>query len=244
MKNLLSLLFITVTLNVFSQLYNFDFETEPSDIIIYRDTISNPNCIWQIGQPNKTTFTSAYSGNNVIVTDTINTYPINDTSSFIIKYKVGGGFLNANSWNSVARLSGRYKVQTDTLNDFCKIEFSPNNGMDWVLISEDTASYIDGSLNYWPSQNNDLTLTGNVNNWETFEIYLDYGSHYLFNIEESDTIQYKFTIISDNNSENMDGIMFDDISVIDEGTDFLEKMKFLPKYTPTHSTIHLKFYQR
>src|SRR5690606_28661361 len=40
--------------------------------------------IWQIGPPQKSVFDSAATNPNVIVTDTINTYPINDTSSFTV----------------------------------------------------------------------------------------------------------------------------------------------------------------
>ena len=49
------------------------------------DTVNYPNNVWQIGKPQKTVFDSAYSYPNAIVTDTLNPYPVNDTSVFMIK---------------------------------------------------------------------------------------------------------------------------------------------------------------
>ncbi len=68
---------------------NFDNQHGLQHLTI--DTISNPNNIWQIGSLHKTVFTNAYSVPNALVTDTINTYPINDTSTFIITNVARGG---------------------------------------------------------------------------------------------------------------------------------------------------------
>jgi hypothetical protein len=51
---------------------------------IYIDTISNQDNIWQVGQPNKIIFNTAYSEPNAIITDTSNHYPTNDTSSLLL----------------------------------------------------------------------------------------------------------------------------------------------------------------
>src|SRR5680860_1850189 len=57
---------------------------------VYIDTAGGNS--WSIGAPDKTVFTSAYSPSNVIVTDTLDPYPMNDTSSFIIKHLASGGW--------------------------------------------------------------------------------------------------------------------------------------------------------
>ena len=160
-------LFSSASLMGISQIQYNSYDLNPSETIFYRDTISNPNCIWQVGQPDKNTFSSAFSGNNVIITDTINPYPINDTSSFVIKHQVGGGYLMGGGASYVA-LSGRYKVNSDTLNDYGKIEFSPNNGVDWVLISDDTTSV--NNWENWPRINSIITLTGETTEWNYFEL--------------------------------------------------------------------------
>jgi hypothetical protein len=49
------------------------------------DVASNPNNIWQIGPPQKAVLNNSNSSPNVIITDTINSYPITDTSSFTIE---------------------------------------------------------------------------------------------------------------------------------------------------------------
>ncbi|MGV6861027.1 MAG: T9SS type A sorting domain-containing protein [Putridiphycobacter sp.] len=190
--------------------YLFTFEDTTHAYFLYRDTVSNPNCIWQIGAPQKSVFTSSASAPNSIVTDTVNPYPINDTSSFIIKHEVGWGYLLYDEIFSQLSLSGRYYVNTDSLNDFGKIEFSPDNGQSWILISEDTTN-VSGSS--WPQYSGEVTLTGNSGSWRYFEINLKNNQNLAFN--NSDTVQYKFTFISDSNSDNLDGLMFDDISIWD-----------------------------
>ena len=48
------------------------------------DTTTYHHNIWQIGAPHKTVFSAAYTAPNVIITDTVNHYPVNDTSVFTI----------------------------------------------------------------------------------------------------------------------------------------------------------------
>ncbi len=63
----------------------FEMGTPPTTYFyplkIQIDTSQQGN-IWQIGRPQKILFNLAFSIPNAIVTDTLNTYPINDTSSF------------------------------------------------------------------------------------------------------------------------------------------------------------------
>ncbi len=77
--------------------FNFDNGITPPNYWLWIDTVSNPNNIWQIGSPQKTVISSAHSAPNVIITDTVNTYPPNNTSVFIIGHlaQVGmPGFLD------------------------------------------------------------------------------------------------------------------------------------------------------
>jgi len=210
------ILFLWILFPFFGNSQSNDFFTFDSNInpLIYRDTISNSNCIWQIGQPQKTVFNTAYSTQNSIITDTVNYYPINDTSSFIYKHEVSVGFLNINSVYPIVELYGYYNVNSDSLNDYGKIEFSPDNGLSWVLISDDTLTLLNSS-NPWPYIENNPVLTGNSNGWKYFKITLSGYDQHVFNT--GDTIQYKFTFISDGNSENMDGLMFDNLNFIDDG---------------------------
>ena len=195
--------------------YNFTFEDTTHNYFMYRDTIANPNCIWQIGAPQKTVFNSAIANSlpNAIVTDTVNTYPINDTSSFIIKHEVGQGYLYINDFYPIVKLMGYYFVDSDTLNDFGKIEFSPDNGLSWILISDDTLT-LQNSGASWPYIEYNPVFTGNSNGWRYFSLTLSGYDYSSFSI--GDTVQYKFTFISDATNENKDGLMFDNITVRDD----------------------------
>ncbi|GAH19218.1 unnamed protein product, partial [marine sediment metagenome] len=109
--------------------FNINFD---DTICLHRltiDSITNPNNIWQIGKPQKPIFYSAHSSPNVIATDTVNPYPPNDTSAFIVSNNAAmGGF----QFPHTALLAVYYKVNSDSLKDYGLIEFSPDNGSTWI----------------------------------------------------------------------------------------------------------------
>jgi hypothetical protein len=195
--------------------YSFTFDDTTHQYYLYRDTLSNPNCIWQIGAPQKTIFNNTVVNSNVIVTDTINSYPINDTSSFIIKHVVGDGYFGSVTvWPSVY-IKGKYYSETDSLSDFGKIEYSPDNGITWILMSDDTLN------NLWPSSISDNgfgIFTGSSGGWKEFNLELTGIMNTNYAPIALDTIQINFTFISDSNSDNLDGLMFDDIIIVDNNT--------------------------
>ncbi|MBA3683111.1 MAG: hypothetical protein H0W73_18400 [Bacteroidetes bacterium] len=101
MKTIIFILFTFVSLTIRCQTYNqfFDgFNTNPSNSIIVGIQTSSTN-IWQIGAPQKTMFNSASTLPKVIITDTINTYPINNVSTFTFAIKnTASGFPYALQW--------------------------------------------------------------------------------------------------------------------------------------------------
>src|SRR5438105_2261192 len=130
MKTRLLLITLTlITATSFGQFLNFDDTTYRNIVTI--DTLSNLNNIWRVGHPNKTVFTSAHSSPRVIATDTLNTYPINDTSSFKIIHTAGDGW--ASNFPGV-NIEGWYYVNSDTLTDYGYIEFSPDHGNTWFRV--------------------------------------------------------------------------------------------------------------
>jgi len=160
---------------------------------------SNTQNLWQIGQPQKPVLNTAGSPVNVIITDTINPYPINNNSVFIIE-----NIANLGDFYGLKMFIGRYNVQTDSLNDFGRIEFSPDNGALWVDVINDT---VYNSFT-WYSQK--PILTGNSNGWKFFDVLLaDIGS--VFNVQIGDTILFRFTFASDSINDSLGGLMFDDI---------------------------------
>lgn len=173
---------------------------------LFIDTSSYPGNIWQIGRPQKPLFDSigSPSSQRVIVTDTLNPYPVNTISAFIIRNIVSMG-----DYYGLKIFNGMYDVQTDSLNDFGRLEFSPDNGNTWINLIEDTVY----AANFtWMSGK--PIFTGKSNGWKSFELILaDLGS--LFNIQIGDTTLFRFTFQSDSIQENLGGLMFDNICFYD-----------------------------
>jgi hypothetical protein len=199
--------------------YTIDFEGghPPGDSLevinhLSIDTISNPNNIWQMGKPNKQIFHSALTLPNAIVTDTVNSYPVNDTSSFIIHFIIQ----TTPSIPASLLIGFYYFINSDTLTDYGLIEFSPNNGQTWIDLQHDSTYF-----NYIADMNGTLfstgfaeipELSGNSSGWNYCGFRLaDLGQ--LFNVQMGDTVLWKFSFISDNQQTNKDGLMIDEIYI-------------------------------
>jgi len=196
-----ALLLANTTFAQFVYIIDFDSPYSENNHIII-DTASNPDNIWQIGVPNKTVFDSAYSLTHALVTDTFNPYPINDTSSFILKH-IRPGELGG---NESLQLNFWFKMNSDSLSDYGKVEASNDNGMTWVnLMTEDTTYYLQ-----WIEPK--PVLSGNSNGWQHFALELNMLTYVL---GYSDTLLYRFTFISDSVQTNKDGWMLDDFHLAD-----------------------------
>ena len=214
MKKIFTLFFVFITVISYSQVYwayNINFEDISQLFRLEIDTISNPNNIWQIGSPQKTTLSNAYSSPNVIITDTVNSYPINDTSVFIIKHIACFGLFVG----GYVDLVGYYYVNSDTLKDYGKIEFSHDNGTSWVDLLNDSILIDTINNHYWYWSNLDKpTLTGNSNGWNGFFVNIGkLGGFY--KVQIGDTVLYRFSFISDSIQTNKDGLMFDNLQFDD-----------------------------
>jgi len=212
-KLTLPLFLLFFSYNSFTQdapFFEIDFEGgyvhSASDSAIWHlniDTTSNPNNIWQIGSPQKIVFDSAYSIPNAIVTDTINSYPVNDTSSFTVQYIISGVSINGPYLSLL--MIGEYSVDSDTLLDYGKIEFSPNNGISWIdLLYDTTYSNLINFGGQYP------ILTGNSNGWKQFFIELT-PLGVALGLQSGDTTLWRFSFISDGINTNKDGLMYDNL---------------------------------
>lgn len=160
------------------------------------DTVDITGQTWQIGEPQKALFNSAYSPVNAMVTKLDTPYPSGDTASFIIRQIVSRPM----DWPNELGLSGYYKMNADSLNDVGLIEFSPDNGHLWINLMHDTV--------VWDSPK--PVFTGTISEWTYFSIFLN-NIAYAHNVETGDTICFRFTFISDSIQTNKDGWMLDDI---------------------------------
>jgi len=111
-----------------------------------------------------------------------------------------------------------YYVNSDSINDYGKIEYSLNNGS-WININDNTT--------FWGSPNSLPVLTGNSNGWKSFNVIFHTNSY------DGDTLRFRFTFISDNIQTNKDGLMFDNISIDDQsegikefGYDYIQSKVF------------------
>jgi hypothetical protein len=199
------------------QSYEINFDDPDQFFRIDIDTLTNPNNTWQIGPPQKSTFSSAFSVPNAMVTDTINPYPNNNISQFTITHLAQGGFVGM----AFAVLSCQYRVNSDTLTDYGSIEFSPDNGTTWVNLLTDTIYYNLGCYNWYSEK---PVLSGYSNGWKDFYCSLA-GFGYHFNIQYDDTVLYRFTFTSDAFQSYKDGLMFDNLNFEDwvEGIDDLNQ---------------------
>lgn len=231
-KILLSISLNLIVLASYGQTYfSLDFDSPWytwADNRVYRDTISNPNCIWQVGHPNKTFFNSTHSAPNVIATDTINSIPPNDTSTFYAMHIIpfgGPRVLGLHFW---------YQINGDS-TDRGIVEFSPDSAHNvWInLLTQDT------TYNYlW--EHPKPALTGSSVGWKRFDLNLTGGQTGFANYNLSDTILFRFTYITDSINAPHDGWMIDDIYVVDyiEGVPEIQNDNLISLY-PNPTTDHL-----
>ena len=171
---------------------------------LFIDTINNPFNIWEINTPNKNNFNNGHSAPNSIITSSSLFYPTNDTSRFVVINPVSRGFIEYNT----AYLHGYYKVQSDSNNDFGRIEFSPDNGITWIDLIEDTVY-----TEYYNWTTSKPLLTGS-NDWTEFHVNLT-GFGEIFNYQEGDSVHFRFSFLSDSIQDSLAGLMFDDLNFTD-----------------------------
>lgn len=172
------------------------------------------NGIWQVGIPNKNQFNTAYNGVYALITDSVNSYPINDTSSFILKQYAHSGIYTG--YGLDVHIWGWYYANTDTLSDYLQIDMSVDGGQNWIDIIHD--SILCDTLNndywYWETSNG-LQLSGNTNGWKMFTISGLQKLWFAYDVDISDTVLYRFSFITDSIQTNKDGFMFDWINMVE-----------------------------
>lgn len=94
---------------------------------VFIDIDPDTTNIWQIGPPQKTVFTMAATAPNVIVTDTVNPYPINNISRFSFDVDP-----SAFQWGIVA-LQWTQMLDFDD-NDGGIVEYSVDGGTTWANV--------------------------------------------------------------------------------------------------------------
>jgi hypothetical protein len=174
-----------------------------TSLLIEIDTTGNN--VWQIGPPQKTIFNSAATVPNVIVTDTVNAYPANNTSSFYFKVPV---WMN---WGIFA-LQWKQKLDLDSAMDAGTISYSVDDGVTWSEVFGDPYLY---NFYGYDSVNVDTTasgiygFTGTDTTWS--DIWLCYQMSWLQQFATNDTLLFRFTIHSDSIDNQKEGWMIDNM---------------------------------
>lgn len=190
-----------------------DFDSVDSESNrIWIDTISNPNNVWQIGPSQKPNFGAGSAHANVLITDTIQAVSPNDTSSFYLYH------IKQSTINNIFGFGFKYWMDGDS-TDFGKIELYNAEVGYWInTIEEDE----DNDFYYFLPQ-----LSGSTNGWV--------NQHIIFNtyedewpLEEGDTMLFRFTYITDNDSIGDNGWMLDDFYF----NDYLTAVGEFPNISP------------
>lgn len=180
-----------------------DFE-EPCNYLFIDTSATN---LWQIGVPAKTILDSAYSAPSAIITDTINYYPTNNHSSFVIK-------LDSESFSPPGTTTWiRYwhKFDTDSINDYGVVEVSYNGSNDWKVLGSDTTfiAYFEFMRN--GSNSSTYLTTGQSNGWINDSYSIQFFST---SWEVPDNIWLRFSFYSDSVQDEREGWMIDDIIIL------------------------------
>ncbi|MCD6113381.1 MAG: T9SS type A sorting domain-containing protein [Bacteroidales bacterium] len=257
MKNLILLLTISLTsIQSFAQHWTEVWDTitfeKPYEYLVIDTSSQN---IWQIGEPNKTFFDSAYSINNAIVTDTLNYYPINNYSYFDLKI---GAFNYNGYYPDDIFIEIKHKIDTDTLRDGGFITVSYDQGLTWMNIINDTVygqatpSWDNLNLynNYDTLYNGEFGFSGHSNDWIT-TMFSWHDIMLKNNMDDiGDTMIVRFNFISDNIENNKEGWMIDNIKLYSTDLGFgindIKSLKFMITPNPMNKTaiIELNRYNR
>lgn len=183
-----------------------NFENSCSFISI--DTsISN---LWQIGRPQKNYFDTAYVGTKSLLTDTINTYSVGDSSVF----ETDMNDYNKLGYGALYVLEFTHKIDSDTLMDGGIVEIFYDYGVGWQNIVDSSEYWGNYYYNYNIYQDSDTLFNGKRGfsgreDWVTSGVIFDTYSDCC----NGDFLKFRFTFISDSIDNPKDGWMIDNIKI-------------------------------
>ncbi len=163
-----------------------------------------PNNTWQIGQPQKPIFNQAFSDFGVLITDTINSYPTNNTSRFYLNQ------LPHIQWGILA-VQWVQKLDMADGNDYGYIEYSIDSGANWINVFDSPYTYNFygfNTSNRHTLTNGDIVFSGIDTNWR--DIWLCFDNSWLTSVDQF-SLRYKF--VSDSIETNQEGWMIDNFTV-------------------------------
>ena len=193
---LLILLLSTVCISLQAQ-FSISFDNSFYKQFVFIDTVDCHHNIWQVGRPHKVVFDSAYSYPNAIVTDTLNPYPVNDTSVFILKVP---GISPQYGTFPIMSFAFYYQLDIDS-GVKTEIDMSLDSGAHWINLYD--------SLPYGYTWNLDTPdIKHSTSSWTRFYLF----HNWVFTPTTPDTLLFRFTLISDSVFANKDGWIIDSVN--------------------------------
>jgi hypothetical protein len=206
MKQLYLLLLLTYYYNIAEAQWQQRQYFDGADTALYNSFFmhfgADSTNVWQIGRPQKTIFNKAATIPNALVTDTINGYPINDTSSFTF------GFKPSASGFGILALQWKQKLDYDTGYDGGIIEYSLDTGSTWKNVFNNPEVYNFYGFNVLNKDTlpgGEYAFTGTDTSWR--DIWLCFDRSLI-----ADSIIFRFTSLSDSIDNGREGWMIDNMS--------------------------------
>ncbi len=238
--NLLTVFILGICCNqVFSQnnshyQYFDGADTLKSSIHITLDPANKSN-IWQVGKPHKIIFNKAATVPNVIVTDTIKTYPVNNISrfSFHLDLPAFGGNIYAIRW--------KQKIDMDKHKDGAIIEFSFDKGVTWQNALNNPLVHNFYGFDYTNKDtlpSGEFALSGTDSTWRDVWFCI-----YRFSPTPT-SLDYRFSFKSDGTNTKKEGWMIDNLMAFQTQMHIVkenEKSKYLSVYpTATNGQVTIE----
>lgn len=201
---ILATLFLLLRFNcVYSQCsddyYCLTFDDTTCEYHIAIDLAAFPNTIWQKEFTQKPVLDSTVCLTTVMITDSINPYPVNNHSVFTIT-----NIATPADVFGFRTFAGDYYVQTDSLNDYGIIELSLDHGLTWIDIKDPAYS---ANFVWWTQQ---PVFTGRSITCKHFEVDLT-NLPTIHSFLVGDTMLFRFSFFSDNIYDTLGGLLFDNI---------------------------------
>jgi hypothetical protein len=225
------------TAQYYSQYFDGADTSWYNSIIIELDTASEN--IWQIGPPQKMIFDSAATQPNAIVTDTVNFYPTNNTSRFIANLSKDWG-----NWG-IFVLRWMQKLDMDEGFDGGIIEYTLDSGTTWVNVFNNPyvySFYGFQEANRDTLANGEFAFSGTDSTWRDIWLCFDFAWLDFFDFE--DTLQFRFTLLTDSVDNSKEGWLIDNMlaylsvfHTVNKG----EQESYLHVYpNPASSIVHIQ----
>ncbi len=161
-------------------------------------TSNGGNLQWEKGNPNKTLFSSAHSGNNAWLTSLTNNY-LNNSLDFL--YSPFFDFSQIPN----CKLSFYHRIDSETSSDGGYIQYSTDMGVTWINLG-----YMGDPLGTnWYNSN-----IGGYHSWSGPDANWIHSTYDLSSFSSfSNPVQFRFGFVSDASVNNYEGWMIDDFSI-------------------------------